>query len=65
MFAASIWHNPLWYLPPLVVAVSLVYGATRHELMRPILDQALRAGVWILGFMGIIAAVLCVLSWLG
>jgi hypothetical protein len=57
-------HNQLWYLIPLVVSVSLVYGATRHELMMPILSNAVRAAVWILGFMGIIFVILLGVSWM-
>ncbi len=56
-------HNRLLYAIPLVVAVSLVYGATRHELMRPILQHALRAATWIVGFMAIIFFVLLLISW--
>jgi hypothetical protein len=53
----------LQYLAPLVVVISLVYGATRHELMGPILVHAVRAAGWILGFMAIIFAILLALSW--
>ena len=60
---ATFVHSQLWYLLPLVVVVSLVYGATRHELMGPILDHALKAGIWILGFMGIVFVVLLFVSW--
>lgn len=55
--------NHLWYYLPLIVVVSLVYGATRHELMGPILNHAVRAGVWITGFMGIILLILLAVSW--
>ena len=48
----------IWYALPLVVAVSLVYAATRHELMPPILHRALRTAVWIAGFMGIVFGIL-------
>jgi hypothetical protein len=41
----------LWYAVPLIVTVSLVCAATRHELMRPILEHALRFAVWVLVFM--------------
>jgi hypothetical protein len=58
LLAATFWNNQLWYLFPLVVSVSLVYGATRHELMRPILANALHTAIWILGFMAVIFAVL-------
>lgn len=60
---ASLVHSQLWYLLPLVVVVSLVYGATRHELMGPILHHAFKAGVWIVGFMGIVFVVLLFVSW--
>lgn len=62
ILAAAV-HNRLWYALPLIVAVSLVYGATRHELMGPILNNALRAAVWIVSFMSIIFAILYVISW--
>jgi hypothetical protein len=48
----------LWYALPLVVAVSLVYAATRHELMGPILVHAGRLGLWIVGIMGVVFGVL-------
>ena len=43
-------------------AVSLVYSATRHEKVNPILAHALRIGVWIFGFMAVIFAVLAIVS---
>ena len=55
--------NDLWYSMPLIVAVSLVYAATRHEQMGPILAHAGRIAVWILGFMAIIFVVLKLISW--
>lgn len=55
--------NRLWFALPLIVAVSLVYGATRHELMGPILNNAFRAAVWIGGFMAAIFVVLMLISW--
>ncbi len=65
VFVAAVWFNRLWYSLPLVVVISLVYAATRHELMRPILEHAVRFGLWILGFMAIVFLVLVVLSmWL-
>jgi hypothetical protein len=44
----------LWYALPLIVVVSLVYGATRHENLREIFVHAFRSGVWVLGFMAVI-----------
>ena len=63
MLLASLWNNQLWYALPLIVSVSLVYGATRHELMGPILHHSFRAAVWMLGFMGIIFAILFAVTW--
>ena len=37
---ASLLINDLWYALPLVIVVSLVYAATRHEAMPPILLHA-------------------------
>ena len=54
--------NDMWYALPLIVSVSLVYAATRHEQMQPILVHAVSIGVWIAGFMAIIFAVLFLLS---
>jgi hypothetical protein len=65
MFAvilALVDVNMLWYALPLVVAVSLVYAATRHEAMAPILHHAVRVGGYIVGFMLMIFAVLWVMS---
>jgi cytochrome c1 len=40
------------------VSISLVYAATRDEQMAPILHHALRLGLWIIGFMAVVFAVL-------
>lgn len=58
----AVGINQLWYLIPLIVSVSLVYGATRHELMGPILVHSLRAARWIVGFIAVIFAVLYAVS---
>lgn len=52
----------LWYAVPLVVAVSLVYAATRHEQMGAILHQAVRIGAWIVGFMAVVFGILYLMS---
>ena len=57
------WISDLWYALPLIIAVSLVYSATRHEEMEPILSHALRIGVWIAGFMAVGFVVLLLLLW--
>ena len=48
----------LWFALPLVVAVSLVYAATRHEYVGPISNHAVRLGTWIIVFMGIVFGIL-------
>jgi hypothetical protein len=53
----------MWYALPLIVSISLVYGATRHELIRPILDHAVRFAAWMLCFMSVLFVVLWVVSW--
>ncbi len=63
LLLGTLPYSQFWYALPLVVAVSLVYGATRHEYMVPILQHAARAAVWIVGFMTVIFGVLVLLSW--
>jgi hypothetical protein len=59
LLAARVNH--LWHAVPLVVVISLVYSATRHEDTGPILTGALRVAVMLGGFM---AFVLGVMLWL-
>ena len=59
----TILHMKLWYALPLIVSVSLVYAATRHERMHAILIHAARAALWIVGFMAIIFAVIYAVAW--
>ena len=61
LLAAAIHH--LWYALPLIVAVSLVYAGTRHEVMQPIVIHALRFAAWIVVFMAVVLVVLMVLSY--
>lgn len=53
----------LWHAIPIILIVSLVYGATRHELVRPILLNAYHTAVWIISFVVVIFAILWVVSW--
>jgi hypothetical protein len=55
--------NLMWYSLPLIVAISLVYSATRHEQMSAILAHALRLGTMIVLFMSAILIGLALLSW--
>lgn len=59
----ALGRKDLWYALPLIIAVSLVYAATRHELMESILAHALRIGVWIVGFMAVVFVVLLLIAW--
>jgi len=63
MLLANISSWNLWYALPLIISISLVYGATRHELLTPILIHAWRSLTWIVGFMAIIYAVLLFAGW--
>ena len=56
--AAAIPVLKLWYALPLIVSISLVYGATRHEHLKPILIHSLRSAIWVSGFMAIIFALI-------
>jgi hypothetical protein len=61
--AARIWHANLWYALPAIISVSLVYAASRHEPMRPLLAHAFRVALWLIGFLLVGMAVLAVFSW--
>lgn len=54
----------LWYSLPLIVSVSLVCAATRHENFGPILNHAVRFALWIGVFMGGVMLLLGLLDWL-
>jgi hypothetical protein len=54
----------IWFAVPIIVSVSLVYSATRHEEMGPIVVHATRFAVWIVVFMAIVFAGLQLMSWL-
>jgi hypothetical protein len=58
-------HSIYWHLPPLVLAVSFVYAATRHEDWTRIFWRTLFWVRYILGFLGsaFIALVLLEYFW--
>ena len=58
VFAAS----RLWFALPLVVSVSLVYAATRHENMGAIFRHAFRVAVWIIGFMLVVFVIIWLIT---
>jgi hypothetical protein len=54
LFAMSIY----WHLPLMLLVISLVYSATRHEQWDEILGEAFRWGIRMFGFMLVVALVL-------
>lgn len=58
LFATSIY----WDLPVLLVVVSIVYSATRHDRWDRIFREALRWGMQIAGFLALVGVTLYVLS---
>ena len=61
---AAVGATRLLYAVPLITSVSLVYAATRHEEMGPILIHALRFAIWVVVFMGIVLVIIQFMSWL-
>ena len=62
IFAALLAVSIYWHLPFLVLAISLVYSATRHDEWDAILHETVRWGLRMFGFMLAIGAVLYVAS---
>lgn len=62
---STIWFGRMSYSVPLIIVISLVYAATRHEHMIPILQHARRFGTWIIAFMAVVFVILAFISiWL-
>ena len=61
--APRFWHSYTWYAVPAIVAISLVYAATRHERLTPIILHAGRVAVWIVSFMFVVFVVLQAINW--
>ncbi len=59
---ARFWRGDLWCALAAIVAISLVYAATRHERMLPILIHAGRVFLWIVGFMLLVFVVMQFIS---
>lgn len=55
LFAISIIYL---HLPLMLLVISLVYSATRHEEWDEILSEAFRWGIRMFGFMLVVAVVL-------
>ena len=57
------WYADVWYALPLVVAMSLVWAATRHERMVPMIRHAVRIGLEIIILLVVIFVPLLLLAW--
>ena len=65
MLVSTAMLNRMWYSVPLIVVISMVYAATRHEMIKPIVEHALRFGFWIVGFMLVVFVLLMLITrWL-
>jgi hypothetical protein len=51
-----------WFVLPLVIAISLVYSASRHESWRKIWIHAFRLCAWIIGALVITMAILLLIN---
>lgn len=60
----SISPTYLLYYLPLIIAISLVFGATRHEDTALIWRHFWHTARWITGFMGLVFVVLLVMDWM-
>ncbi len=58
----SISPTYLMYYIPLIIAIALVFGATRHEDTRTILKHGFYTARWVTGFMAIIFLILLVID---
>ena len=63
LFVLAQTVNVTWYLLPLAMIISLVYSASRFELPDRILRRAIWLFLQIVGFMGIVFALLWILSY--
>ncbi|MFN6128691.1 MAG: hypothetical protein ACK6DC_18060 [Planctomycetota bacterium] len=61
MIAISVEY--LLWIFPVLVAVSLVMAATRHERIDLILSQGWRTGLWTICFLGIVAVLIRFALW--
>jgi hypothetical protein len=60
MILASV--HIYWLILPLVVAISVVYSASRHESWRRIWTHSFRLGLWIMGLLVAATAVLLLIN---
>ncbi|MEX0937579.1 MAG: hypothetical protein WDZ59_06940 [Pirellulales bacterium] len=65
LFLLAIGSDPanLWYALPLIVVITLVYCATRHEDIVPILKHALHFGTTLILFLAVGLVILTAMAW--
>jgi type II secretory pathway component PulF len=51
-----------WLILPLVVAISIVYAASRHESWPRIWMHAFRLGLWIVGSLAVATGILLLIN---
>ncbi len=59
---AAAKFNPYFYVLPVVVAISLVHGASRHDEWKPILSHSLRLGLLVMAILGGATAILLLVN---
>ena len=65
LLVAQLGWMYLWYAFPLIVVISLVYAATRHEDLKSIFRHAFGCATWIVGLMVVVGLIMALVSgWL-
>ncbi len=65
VFVAQLGWMYIGYALPLVVVISLVYAATRHEELPAIFRHAFGCATWIVALMVVVGLIMAVVSaWL-
>ena len=62
LLLAAVNINDMWYALPLVVAISVVYAATRHEHLGAILLRSLRVASMLVMLMVVLFVLLVLLN---
>ena len=65
VLVAQLGWMYLGYALPLIVVISLVYAATRHEDLKSIFRHAVGCATWIVGLMVVVGLIMALVSaWL-
>ena len=54
--------NAYWFAPPLILVISLVYAASRHEVWPVIFRHAARLFLMIAGILALVTVILLVIN---